>query len=32
VTGTARGIAQGEREKVRVVKRCLRERGYRVLN
>jgi len=32
VTGTARGISQGERDKVRVVKRCLRGRGYRVLN
>jgi hypothetical protein len=32
VTGGARGIAQGERDKVQVVKRCLRGRGYKVLN
>ncbi|MFT4766963.1 MAG: outer membrane lipoprotein SlyB [Glaciecola sp.] len=32
VTGGARGISQGERDKVRVVKRCLSGRGYRVLN
>ncbi|EED34618.1 conserved hypothetical protein [Luminiphilus syltensis NOR5-1B] len=32
VTGGARGIAEGERDKVRVVKRCLAGRGYRVLN
>ena len=32
VTGGARGISQGEREEVQVVKRCLRGRGYRVLN
>lgn len=32
VTGGARGAAAGEREVARVVKRCLRGRGYRVLN
>ncbi|TXS92191.1 glycine zipper family protein [Parahaliea maris] len=32
VSGGARGAAQGEREEVRVVKQCLRGRGYRVLN
>lgn len=32
VTGGARGVAQGEREELDVVKRCLRGRGYRVLN
>ena len=32
VTGGAKGISQGEREEVQVVKRCLRGRGYRVLN
>jgi hypothetical protein len=32
VTGGARGIAEGERDKVQVVKRCLRGRGYKVLN
>ena len=32
VTGTAKGISRGERDKVRVVKQCLRGRGYRVLN
>lgn len=32
VTGGAKGVAQGEREEVSVVKRCLRGRGYRVLN
>ncbi|EAQ96633.2 glycine zipper domain-containing protein [Congregibacter litoralis] len=32
VTGGARGIAEGERDKVKVVKQCLRGRGYRVLN
>ncbi len=32
VTGGAKGINQGEREKVQVVKNCLRGRGYRVLN
>ncbi|WP_439100789.1 glycine zipper domain-containing protein [Congregibacter sp.] len=32
VTGGARGLSEGERDKVRVVKRCLSGRGYRVLN
>lgn len=32
VGGGARGAAQGEREEVQVVKRCLRGRGYKVLN
>ena len=32
VTGGAKGINQGEREKLQVVKNCLRGRGYRVLN
>lgn len=32
VTGGARGLSEGERERIRVVKRCLRGRGYRVLN
>jgi hypothetical protein len=32
VTGGARGASQGQREEVEVVKRCLRGRGYRVLN
>jgi hypothetical protein len=32
ITGGASGINQGEREKVSVVKNCLRGRGYRVLN
>ena len=32
VTGGARGVSEGEREEVQVVKRCLRGRGYRVLN
>jgi hypothetical protein len=32
ITGGASGINQGERDKVRVVKNCLRGRGYRVLN
>lgn len=32
VTGGARGVSQGEREEVQVVKRCLRGRGYKVLN
>jgi outer membrane lipoprotein SlyB len=32
VTGGARGLSQGERDEVRVVKRCLAGRGYRVLN
>lgn len=32
ITGGARGINQGERDQVRVVKNCLRGRGYRVLN
>ncbi|WP_439105581.1 glycine zipper domain-containing protein [Congregibacter sp.] len=32
VTGGAKGVSEGERDKVRVVKRCLSGRGYRVLN
>ncbi len=32
VTGGARGLSQGEQTEVRVVKRCLAGRGYRVLN
>ena len=32
VGGGAKGASQGEREKVQVVKRCLRGRGYKVLN
>ena len=32
VTGVVRGLSEGERDKVRVVKQCLRGRGYRVLN
>ena len=32
VGGVARGANQGEREEVQVVKRCLRGRGYRVLD
>lgn len=32
VTGAVRGINEGEREEIQVVKRCLRGRGYRVLN
>ncbi len=32
VTGGAKGISEGERTEVQVVKRCLRGRGYRVLN
>lgn len=32
VTGGAKGVSQGQREEVQVVKRCLRGRGYRVLN
>ncbi|NND69883.1 MAG: glycine zipper family protein [Halioglobus sp.] len=32
VTGGARGVSEGEREEMQVVKRCLRGRGYRVLN
>ena len=32
VTGGARGASQGQRTEVEVVKRCLRGRGYRVLN
>ncbi|MDP5054651.1 MAG: YMGG-like glycine zipper-containing protein [Congregibacter sp.] len=32
VTGGVRGLSEGERDKVRVVKRCLSGRGYRVLN
>ena len=32
ISGGAKGASQGEREEVQVVKRCLRGRGYRVLN
>jgi outer membrane lipoprotein SlyB len=32
VTGGARGVNEGEKDKVKVVKRCLRGRGYKVLN
>lgn len=32
VTGGARGLSAGEREEMQVIKRCLRGRGYRVLN
>jgi hypothetical protein len=32
ITGGARGVSQGEQEEVAVVKRCLRGRGYRILN
>ena len=32
VGGGAKGASQGEREELQVVKRCLRGRGYNVLN
>tara|TARA_R110002110_G_scaffold205066_1_gene416682 strand:- start:76874 stop:77230 length:357 start_codon:yes stop_codon:yes gene_type:complete len=32
ITGGAGGISRGANEEVQVVKRCLRGRGYRVLN
>ena len=32
VAGGAKGLNQGQREEIQVVKRCLRGRGYRVLN
>ena len=32
VTGGAKGINEGERQSVQVVKNCLRGRGYKVLN
>jgi outer membrane lipoprotein SlyB len=32
VGGGAKGASQGEQEEVQVVKRCLRGRGYKVLN
>ena len=32
VSGGAKGASQGEQDEVRVVKNCLRGRGYRVLN
>ncbi len=32
ITGGVKGLNEGERDKVRVVKNCLRGRGYRVLN
>jgi len=32
VTGTIKGVSSGSRERERVVKNCLRGRGYRVLN
>lgn len=32
VSGGTRGMSAGEREEMRVIKRCLSGRGYRVLN
>lgn len=32
IGGGARGVGEGIRERERVIKRCLRGRGYRVLN
>lgn len=32
ISGGARGLNEGDRDKVRVVKNCLHGRGYRVLN
>jgi outer membrane lipoprotein SlyB len=32
VAGGARGVGEGSRDEVQVVKRCLRGRGYKVLN
>ena len=32
VTGGAKGASRGEQDEIRVVKNCLRGRGYRVLN
>ena len=32
ITGTARGAAATKRERLRVIKNCLRNRGYSVLN
>ena len=32
VTGAVRGLSEGERQELQVVKRCLRGRGYKVLN
>jgi outer membrane lipoprotein SlyB len=32
VTGGAKGASEGSRDEVQVVKRCLRGRGYKVLN
>jgi len=32
VSGASRGSAETEREKLRVIKNCLRHRGYTVLN
>ena len=32
VTGGAKGVNEGEKDSIRVVKNCLRGRGYRVLN
>jgi len=32
ITGGAKGLSRGAQDKVRVVKICLRGRGYRVLN
>ena len=32
ITGGVRGYSQGEKEKQRVVRNCLKGRGYRVLN
>ena len=32
ILGGAKGLNEGERDQIRVVKNCLRGRGYRVLN
>ena len=32
VSGGAKGLSRGEQDEIRVVKNCLRGRGYRVLN
>ena len=32
ILGGAKGLNEGDRDQVRVVKNCLRGRGYRVLN
>ena len=31
-TGAAKGIGEAERERTRVLRKCMRGRGYRVLN